>query len=82
MKTIVRFIAMTLLMSAPLWAATTKDLARANALDSQAAGYEQAAASISKGPVVKNLMAPNTAARYAATAKRLRQEAASLRAKP
>jgi hypothetical protein len=37
--------------------------ARVEKLDAEAAGYEQAAAGYRTGPVVKNLMAPNTAAR-------------------
>jgi hypothetical protein len=49
--------------------------AKAGSLDSQAAGYEQAAATYRNGPVVKNIMAPNTAARYEAMAKGFRQEA-------
>jgi hypothetical protein len=49
--------------------------AKAESLDAQAAGYEQAAATYRNGPVVKNLMAPNTAARYDSTAKGYRQEA-------
>ena len=53
--------------------------AKAESLDSQAAGYEQAAATYRNGPVVKNLMAPNTAARYEAMAKGYRQEAQSNR---
>jgi hypothetical protein len=53
--------------------------AKAESLDSQAAGYEQAAATYRNGPVVKNLMAPNTAARYDAMAKGYRREAQSNR---
>jgi len=53
--------------------------AKAESLDSQAAGYEQAAATYRNGPVVKNVMAPNTAARYDSMAKGLRQEAQSNR---
>jgi hypothetical protein len=49
--------------------------AKAESLDSQAAGYEQAAATYRNSPVVKNIMAPNTAARYDAIAKEYRQEA-------
>ena len=49
--------------------------AKAENLDSQAAGYEQAAATYRNGLVVKNIMAPNTAARYEAMAKGYRQEA-------
>jgi hypothetical protein len=51
--------------------------AKAENLDSRALGYEQSAATIRNGPVVKNLMAPNTAARYEAIAKGYRQEAES-----
>ena len=53
--------------------------AKAERLDAQAAGYEQAAATYRNGPVVKNLTAPNTAARYESMAKRLREEAQSNR---
>jgi len=53
--------------------------AKADRLDSQAAGYEQAAATYRNGPVVKNVMAPNTAARYDSMAKGYRQEAQSNR---
>jgi hypothetical protein len=53
--------------------------AKAESLDSQAAGYEQAAVNARNTPVVKNIMAPNTAARYEATAKGYRQEARSNR---
>jgi len=53
--------------------------AKAGSLDSQAAGYEQAAANARNAPVVKNIMAPNTAARYEAMAKGYRQEAQSNR---
>jgi hypothetical protein len=53
--------------------------AKAGSLDSQAAGYEQAAANARNTPVVKNIMAPNTAARYEAMAKEYRQEAQSNR---
>lgn len=53
--------------------------AKADSLDAQAAGYEQAAASYRNGPVVKNLMAPNTAARYDSMAKGLREQAQSNR---
>jgi hypothetical protein len=49
--------------------------AKAESLDSQASGYEQAATTYRNGPVVKNIMAPNTAARYEAMAKGFRQEA-------
>ena len=53
--------------------------AKAEGLNSQATGYEQAAASARNTPVVKNIMAPNTAARYEAMAKEYRQEARSNR---
>ena len=53
--------------------------AKAEGLNSQAAGYEQAAANARNTPVVKNIMAPNTAARYEAIAKGYRQEAQSNR---
>ena len=52
---------------------------KADRLDAEAAEYEQDAAAYRNGPVVKNLTAPNTAARYEAIAKRLRQEAESSR---
>jgi hypothetical protein len=52
---------------------------KAESLDAQAAGYEQAAANYRNGPVVKNLMAPNTAARYDSMAKEYRQQAQSSR---
>jgi len=38
--------------------------AKSERLETEAAEYEQAAASCRNGPVVKNLTAPNTAARY------------------
>ncbi len=50
---------------------------KADRLDAQAAGYEQAAAGYRHGPIVKNLMAPNTAARYEYFAKGFRAEATS-----
>lgn len=53
--------------------------AKAQTLDSQAAGYEQAAATLRNGPVVKNITAPSTAARYEALAKGLREQAQSNR---
>jgi hypothetical protein len=53
--------------------------AKADTLDAQAAGYEQAAKAASDGPVVKNITAPNTAARYDSLAKQYRQEAQSNR---
>jgi hypothetical protein len=53
--------------------------AKAGSMDSQAAGYEQAAANARNTPVVKNIEAPNTAARYEAMGKQFRQEAQSNR---
>ena len=53
--------------------------AKADRLDAKAAEYEQDAAAYRNGPVVKNLTAPNTAARYQSIAKRLRQDAQSAR---
>ena len=52
---------------------------KAERLDAKAAGYEEAARAYRNEPVVKNLTAPNTAARYESIAKRLRQEAQSNR---
>jgi hypothetical protein len=52
---------------------------KAERLDAQAAGYEEAAAAYRNGPVVKNLMAPNTAARYESIAKGFREQARSNR---
>jgi hypothetical protein len=49
--------------------------AKADRLDAEAAGYEQAAETYRNGPVVKNLTAPNTAARYEGIAKGFREEA-------
>lgn len=49
--------------------------AEANKLEAQAAGYEHAAAAFRRGPVVKNLTASNTAARWEFLAKELRDEA-------
>lgn len=49
--------------------------AAADRLGAQGAGYEEAAAAYRHGPIVKNLMAPNTAARYDSFAKGLREEA-------
>lgn len=51
--------------------------AAADRLDAQATGYEQAAAAYRHGPIVKNLMAPNTPARYEYLAKGFRAEAKS-----
>lgn len=53
--------------------------AKAEGLDSQAAGYEKAAADARNTPVVKNIMAPNTAARYEAMASGFRKDARSNR---
>src|SRR5579862_8733079 len=53
--------------------------AKAENLNSRAAGYEEAAANARNTPVVKNIMAPNTAAHYEAMAKGFRQEAQSNR---
>ena len=53
----------------------------ANKLEAQAAGYEHAATIFRRGPVVKNLVAPNTAARWEFLAKELRNEATSDRAR-
>jgi len=55
--------------------------AEANKLEAQAAGYGDAAAAVRRGPVIKNLMAPSTAARWEFFAKELRHEAASDRAR-
>ena len=52
---------------------------KAEGLDAQAAGYEQAATAFRQGQIVKNLMAPNTAAQYESIAKRLREQAAANR---
>ncbi len=49
--------------------------AKADRLEAQAAGYEQSAKAASDGPVVKNITAPNTAARYDWMAKQYREEA-------
>ena len=51
--------------------------AEANQLDARAAGYEHAAAIFRRGPVVKSLTAPTTAARWEFFAKELRNEATS-----
>lgn len=53
---------------------------KANWQDAQATGYEEAAATLRNGPIVKNLMAPNTAPRYEFIATRLRDQAKSNRA--
>ena len=49
--------------------------ADADRLDAKGAACEEAAASYGRGPVIKNLMAPNTAARYEGFAKGFRAEA-------
>ena len=54
--------------------------AKADTLDAEAAVYEEAAASLRHGPVVKNLMAPTTPARYSFSAQRFRAEAKANRA--
>jgi uncharacterized ferredoxin-like protein len=53
--------------------------AKAARLDAEAAGFDQAAQTSRNSPVVKNLTAPNTAARYADAAKALHQQAQSNR---
>lgn len=54
--------------------------AKADRLETQAAGYEQAAATYRNGPMIKNLMSPTTAGRYEFFAKTMRDEAKSSRA--
>jgi hypothetical protein len=49
--------------------------AKADRLDAEAGAYDRAAEAYRNGPVVKNLTAPNTAARYEGIAKGLRAEA-------
>jgi hypothetical protein len=51
--------------------------AEADRLDAKAATYEEAAATYRHGPMIKNLMAPTTPARYEYFAKGLREEAKS-----
>ena len=51
----------------------------ADRLDAQAASYEQSAATYRDSPEAKNLMAPNTPARYEAQAHEFRKEAQSKR---
>ncbi len=53
--------------------------AKADSLDAEAAANEQAAEASRNSPVIKNIMALNTAARYDSVAKRLRKEAQSYR---
>jgi hypothetical protein len=52
---------------------------QADRLDAEGAGYEEAAAAYRQGPTPKNLIAPNTAARYEYFAKAFREEARSHR---
>jgi len=49
--------------------------AKAERLSAQAADYQEAAMTFRKGPVVKNLTAPNTAARYEYIAEGFREQA-------
>ena len=49
--------------------------AEANSLEARAAAYEQAAATLRNGPLVKNLTAPSTPGRYEFIAKGFRDEA-------
>jgi len=49
--------------------------AKADRLDAQATGYEQAAARLRNSPEPKNLMSPTTPGRYEYMAKELRQQA-------
>lgn len=51
--------------------------AKAELLDAQAAGYEQAAAAYRNAPKIKNLMSPTTPGQYEFFAKRLHEEADS-----
>jgi hypothetical protein len=51
--------------------------AKADRLESKAVGYENAAAEYRQNPLPKNLMAPNTAARYESFAKTFHAEAQS-----
>jgi hypothetical protein len=53
--------------------------AKADRLEAQATGYEQAAASYRNGPQVKNLSSPTTPGRYEYMAKELRQDAQASR---
>jgi hypothetical protein len=53
--------------------------AEADNLDAQAAAYEKSAEAYRNGPYIKNLMGPNTAARYDFIAKQLREQARSYR---
>jgi len=54
--------------------------AEADKLEAQAVGYEEAAAALRNGPMVKNLSAPTTPGRYEFVAKGFREEARSDRA--
>lgn len=54
--------------------------AEGNGLDAQAARYEDAAANLWEGPVVKNLTSPTTADRFVFAAKGFRDEAKADRA--
>ena len=54
--------------------------AKADLLDAQGAGYEESAAAYRNGPIVKNFMAPNTAALYVYFAQEFRKQAKSARA--
>lgn len=54
--------------------------AKADRLEAQAAGYEEAAASYRNSPMVKNLISPTTSGRYEFFAKEMRAEAKSNRA--
>jgi hypothetical protein len=49
--------------------------AEANGLDAQAAGYEDAAATLRNGPLVKNSTSPATPGRFEFAAKGIREEA-------
>ncbi len=54
--------------------------AKADRLDAQALGYEQAAAAYRNAPRIKNLMSPSTPGQYEYFGKRLREEAKTNRA--
>jgi hypothetical protein len=54
--------------------------AKADGLDAQATGYEQAAQNLRSGPAVKNISSPTTAAHYEYTAKEFREQAQNTRA--
>jgi hypothetical protein len=53
---------------------------KADRLDAEGAAYEEAAAAYRHGPMVKNLLAPDTPARYDYLAKGFREEAKAARA--